>query len=204
MVTAISTPKLGPDITLIGGSARVGKTTLARRWVSAHPSELVHLDHLLHALTAIADAEALTSLRKAPSITTHTPGQWLSELRDRDAILWKAAHAYAGAAQGQLVIEGGLWPDWLRQLDVPHTAIFIVDTSEDSAERLVQMTRQDPRSWIAQRRWPDDKIRSWATYNRFRSQAISDLAIQYGYPVFDVAGSISEGQERALRYLAAA
>lgn len=204
MVTAITTPKFGPAITMIGGPARVGKTTLARRWVSAHPSELVHLDHLLHALTAIAATDALTSLRKAPSITTHTPGQWLSELRDRDAVLWKAAHAYAGAAQGQLVIEGGLWPDWLQQLAVPHTAIFIVDTSEDSAERLVQMTRRNPRSWIAQRGWPEDKIRVWATYNRFRSQVISELAIQHGYPVFDVAGGIPDGQERALQYLAAA
>lgn len=191
-------------VTLIGGPARVGKTTLARRWVSMHPSELVQLDHLLHALTAVADADALAALQKAPSITNHTPQQWLSELRERDAVLWKAARAYAGAAQDPVVIEGGLWPDFVRGLDTAHTAIFIVDTGEDIAGRLVQMTRQNPQSWIAQRRWSEDKIRTWAAYNRLRSHHIADLANQYDYPVFDIATDFGAGQDLALQHLVAA
>ncbi len=86
------------SLTLVGGPARVGKTTLARRWAATRQVELVHLDHLLHAAVAVASGDALCALRKAPSIATHSPREWLDELRDRDAVLWTAARAYAGAA----------------------------------------------------------------------------------------------------------
>jgi hypothetical protein len=189
------------SLTLIGGPARVGKTTVARRWATTRSVELVHLDHLLHAVAAVAAGDTLTALRKAPSIATHTPKQWLSELRCRDAALWTAAKAYTTATHDELLLEGGLWPDWVRTLERDHTAIFIIDTADDTADRLVNITRTDPRNWMAQRRWPEEKVRKWASYNRFRSLAIADLAARHGYPVFDIATGIDNAQDQALRYL---
>lgn len=189
------------SLTLIGGPARVGKTTLARRWTAARAVELVHLDHLLHAAAAVASGHELSALRNAPSISTHSPAAWLAQLRERDAVLWKAAKAYAEAAStNELVAEGGLWPDWVSTLDRCHTAIFIVDTG-DSAERLVDIARSDPSSWMAQRQWPESKIRKWATYNRLRSRRIAELADSFGYPVFDIAGGIDDVLGQALDYL---
>ncbi|UHJ58767.1 hypothetical protein LT337_32200 (plasmid) [Mycolicibacterium fortuitum] len=189
------------DLTLIGGPARVGKTTLARRWTATRPAELVHLDHLLHAVAAVATGDELSALRQAPSITTHSPEQWLAGLRERDEVLWKAAGAYSTAAKSGLVLEGGLWPDWVANISRPHAAIFIVDTG-DSADRLVDITRADPHSWMAQRRWPEEKIRKWACYNMFRSTVIAELADRHGYPVFDIADGIAAAQDKALAYLA--
>lgn len=190
-------------LTLIGGPARVGKTTVARRWASTRPVELVHLDHLLHAVSAIATGNTLAALHKAPSIATHTPKQWLTELRCRDAALWTAAKAYTTATHDELIIEGGLWPDWVRTLERNHTAIFIIDTADDMADRLVDITRTDPRNWMTQRGWPEQKIRKWAAYNLFRSLTIADLAARHGYPVFDIATGIDSAQDQALRYLTA-
>lgn len=99
-------------------------------------------------------------MRRAPSITTHGPAEWLAELRIRDEVLWKAANAYANSARNGLVMEGGLWPDWVANLHRPHVAIFIVDTADDAGDRLVEMTRNDPQSWIAERRWSEAKIRN--------------------------------------------
>ncbi|WP_237025303.1 MULTISPECIES: hypothetical protein [unclassified Mycolicibacterium] len=189
-------------LTLVGGPARVGKTTLARRWAATRPVELVHLDHLLHAAAAVATGAALSALRKAPSIATHDPKEWLHELRCRDAVLWTAARAYAGAAAHDVIMEGGLWPDWVAELQQPHTAIFIVDTADDTADRLVDITRANPQSWMAQRGWPEEKIRKWAAYNRFRSETIAELAILHGYRVFDVATGIASVQDQALTHLA--
>lgn len=190
-------------ITLIGGPARVGKTTLARRWVGSRAVEWVQLDHLLHSVAAVATGAARDALNKAPSIDTHSEVQWLSALRERDAVLWQAAHAYADAARGELVIEGGLWPDWMARLQWPHVGIFLVDTSSGMAERLIEIVRAHPESWMAQRGYSDAKIRKWATYNRFRSQQIAELADLHGYRVFDIAAcGISDTQEAALRYLA--
>lgn len=188
-------------LTLIGGPARVGKTTLARRWSTAQRVECLHLDHLLSALAEVATGDALSALRRAPSITTHGPAEWLAELRIRDEVLWKAANAYANSARNGLVMEGGLWPDWVANLHRPHVAIFIVDTADDAGDRLVEMTRNDPQSWIAERRWSEAKIRKWATYNRIRSEDIAERAARHRYPVFDIAGGISNVQDEAVHYL---
>lgn len=192
------------SIMMIGGPARVGKTTLARRWAATRPTELVHLDHLLHAVATVATADALTALHKAPSINTYNPTEWLAELRCRDAVLWTSAKAYATAAHGDLLMEGGLWPDWVSTLERDHTAIFIIDTADDMADRLVDITRTDPRNWMAQRGWPEEKVRKWAAYNLFRSMTIADLATRHGYTVFDIAAGLDSAQDEALRYLTAA
>lgn len=189
-------------LTLIGGPARVGKTTLARRLSAAvGPVELVHRDHLLHAAASVAAGDDLIALRKAPSITTHSPQEWLAALRDRDAVLWKATEAYCGAAHGGLVMEGGLWPDWVASIQRPHVAIFIVDTA-DSADRLVDITRVDPQNWMSRRGWSEEKVRKWAGYNQFRSTVIAELAGRHGYPVFDIADGIAAVQDEALSHLA--
>lgn len=188
-------------LTLIGGPARVGKTTLARRWTASRPVELVHLDHLRHAAAAVATGDELGALRKAPSIATHSPEEWLAALRERDAVLWKAAEAYCTAATGALVMEGGLWPDWVANIERPHVAIFIVDTG-DSADRLVDIARTNPQSWMTQRGWSEEKIRKWAGYNQFRSTIIAELAVLHGYPVFDIVDGIDAVQEQALSHLA--
>lgn len=190
-------------ITLIGGPARVGKTTLAGRWVGSRSVEWVQLDHLLHSVAAVATGAARRALAKAPSVDAHTKEQWLSALRERDAVLWQAAHAYADVARGGLVIEGGLWPDWVAGLQRPHVGIFVVDTSQGMAERLIEIVRTHPESWMAQRGYSELKIRKWATYNRFRSQQIAELADRHGYRVFDIAATsgISDTQDEALRYL---
>lgn len=196
-----ATPINAATLTLIGGPARVGKTTVARRWAASRATELVHLDHLLHAVAAVATGNALAALRTAPSITTHTPTQWLSELRRRDAVLWTAAKAYTTATHDDLLLEGGLWPDWVHTLERDHTAIFIIDTADDMADRLVDITRTDPHNWMAQRGWPENKVRKWAAYNLFRSLTIADMATRHGYPVFDIAAGIDNAQAAAIRYL---
>lgn len=191
----------GGVLTLIGGPARVGKTTLSRRWAAERSAEFVHLDHLLKSVVAVARGKERSALEKAPSINTHTPEEWLNELRHRDEVLWLAAQAYAIAACDELVMEGGLWPDWVATLRIPHVAVFIVDTAEDMADRLVDIARENPQSWMAQRRWPEEKIRKWATYNRYRSDVIAGQAARHGYRVFDIAGGISRAQDEVVRYL---
>ncbi len=188
---------------LIGGPARVGKTTLSRRLALHTSAALVQLDHLLHAVCAVAAPESRIALEKAPSIKTRTPKQWLDELRERDRVLWQAAHAYVIAAQGEpIIIEGGLWPDWVRELELEHNTAFIVDTGQ-SADRLVEIARTQPQSWMAQRKWPEHKIRKWAGYNKFRSEFIAELAAQHDYPVFDIADAMGPTLEEAFDHLAA-
>lgn len=189
-----------PLVTLIGGPARVGKTTLAQRIATQAPSELVHLDHLLHALKAVAHPETKEALNKAPSINTHNQQQWLTELRARDHALWAGASAYITAARGPLIMEGCLWPDWVSELPIAHTAVFVIDTS-DSGDRLTEIAAADPENWMTQRGWPEEKIRRWALCNQYRSHIIAEQALRHGYPIFDIAAGISAAQDHALKTL---
>lgn len=191
------------NIYLIGGPARVGKTTLSRRLIEASPAELVHLDHLLPAVSALADQPALAALNTAPSINDHRPQQWIDHLRHRDHTLWTAAKAYIATAHrnaSSLVMEGGLWPDWTAQLEIKHAAVFLIDTG-DSEDRLVSIAKKDPHSWMARRQWSEAKIRRWAEYNRFRSETIAKQAEEHGYPVFDISHGQTCAQDQALRTL---
>ncbi len=193
----------GPNIYLIGGPARVGKTTLAQRLIQAAPAELVHLDHLLPAVRALADQSAVTALNTAPSINDNSPQQWLHHLRHRDRTLWTAAKAYITTAHrndSALAMEGGLWPDWTAQLEIEHAAVFLIDTA-DSADRLISIAKQHPNSWMARRQWPEAKIRRWAKCNQFRSETIAELAEQHGYPIFDISQGQTRAQAQALRTL---
>lgn len=193
----------GPNIYLIGGPARVGKTTLSQRLIEASPAELVHLDHLLPAVSALADHAAAAALNKAPSINDHSPEQWLYHLRHRDRTLWTAAKAYITTAHrnnSALIMEGGLWPDWTAHLEIDHTAVFLIDTS-DNADRLVDIAKRHPNSWMARRKWPEAKIRRWAKYNQFRSEIIAEQAEKHSYPVFDISHGQTHAQNQALRTL---
>lgn len=189
-------------VVLIGGPARVGKTTLARALAERSSSEFVHADHLLHAVRSVASDSARAALGKAPSVDTLSPPEWLDEIRARDRVLWEATRAYIEAARGDLLVEGGMWPDWVRELPCEHEAVFLVDTG-DSAERLIGIARADDRNWMAQRGWSDDKIRRWAEYNRLRGETIARLAAEHGYPVFDVRDGLTAAQERAAFALSA-
>lgn len=140
---------VGVPVALIGGPARVGKSTLALRLLAQCPSELVHLDNLRAALLSVAGVDEAAALRKAPSVTTNTPKQWLAELRARDAVLWTAAREYAAAAQAALVLEGGLWPDWVAGLEQSHVAVFVVDNAADMADRLIEIAEGRPiAGWL--------------------------------------------------------
>lgn len=195
-------------IRLIGGSARCGKSTLSRSVVAATTgSQLVSLDNLLESLAVVADAKTRAALRTAPGVYTHTPQEWVSGLRVRDRVLWDAARAYLDRAGTEdVIVEGGLWPDFVAATSTGMVGsarvVFLVDTG-DSAQRLLHIAHTVPGNWIARRGWPDKKIRRFADYNRYRSEQITAQASAFGYPVIDIAdhGRMCGAHDAALTHL---
>lgn len=127
----------------------------------------------------------------------------------RDRVLWDAARAYLERAGDEdVIVEGGLWPDFVAASTTSSEAVasarvvFLVDTG-DSAQRLLHIAHTVPGNWIARRGWPDEKIRRFADYNRYRSEQITLQAKTFGYPVVDIAdhGQMSGAHDAALTHL---
>jgi hypothetical protein len=196
-------------IWLIGGSARCGKSTLMHQAQAALACPAVPLDLLLKALVPVATPTNQAKLQARPKVEQLSVTQWLQALRERDQVLWQAVRGLVEAAshsQSDLVIEGGLWPDYVAEIadDADDMrAVFLVDTSSDHASRLVQLARSSATQNNWMREWSDDKLKKWAGYNVARSRLIVELAEQHNQPVFDIAGDgLGEMQRQALALLA--
>lgn len=128
--------------------------------------------------------------------------------RERDSVIWRGIkEIIANVIQHgeDIVAEGNIWPDYAAELAGHYSvrAAFIVDTNvEAHAARITQLATADDTDNNWMKDWDSDRLTNWATYNVARSQRIAELAVEHGFPVFDIAdGGISCAQERASQYL---
>ncbi len=195
-------------IRLIGGPSRCGKSTLSKEVASQTGSQLLHGDFIRPAMEAVASGNDLVALRLRPKESEYTPDQWIEQLRTRDAVIWRGLKEVISNViqHGEdIVVEGNIWPDYAAELAGQHTlkATFIIDTDVDAhTRRLADLAAADDTDNNWMKNWDQDRLTKWATYNVARSQRIAELAIEHGFPVFDIAeGGISYAQERAAQYL---
>ena len=197
-------------IYLIGGPSRSGKTTLAsvlRKRLAAHS---LSGDAMVRAIRDNNNPALIQDVLVNvydPIKHSDPPATQIARLRRRDRVMWNYAASYLTASHhdgdGDIVFEGGLWPDFLQDFDGEYRAVFLVDTSEDRAERLIHMRdTSTSNNWMHD--WSDEKITTWAEFDRERSREIIRLCDQYGHQYFDIADLTIDGvQTAALEYLLA-
>lgn len=172
-------------IYLIGGPTRCGKSHLYRVLRQRFNGDCVQLDPV-----KVAAKHWNSNILEGPAPDKATYEEWVRGLRDRDRQLWDGMkHWFADVVtrhRSDMLVDGPLWPDFLTEFDVPHRAVFMVDTSPRHVERLLAAARVDnANSW--QSDWNDAQIRQWAEYNRLRSMEIKRLADERRYDVVDLA-----------------
>lgn len=191
---------LVPEVILIGGTPRSGKTTFARLLGARLPHNLVDLDHLRWALAPLLSLdEELESEKRIMSV--RDTDQWHAEMDAREDAVWQVAGRYAGAVayQGESgVISGIFRPAHALPLAATHRAVFFGDLNEstDAAWALAQGNGQN--NW--QRGWSESAVRRWASLNRERALRNADAAAASGFPFFDVSGGYAAAQARALAH----
>src|SRR6266702_901695 len=183
-------------IYLIGGPARCGKSTVARRMRDFVHGQIISGDVVVHSLQVILKSEWLPDIYDNDIVgVTHIENleSKIDRLRRRDETMWQFYTAFCNASvesapQDDILIEGSLWPDYLEGFSHPHKAIFLVDTSDDQFERLLA-TRDDKDSGNnLTRDYNDEQLKRWAHFNALRSKRYVELCGRYGYPCFDIAG----------------
>jgi hypothetical protein len=204
---------------LIGGPARVGKSTLFRKLAPLVSGQALSIDTLKPSIHHFARPLPQDPLLAAPSEDDNTPESWLAELRVRDRIIWDGLTPYlreADADGWDVLIEGGLWPDYVAEMHdvVPHRAVWLIDTTETQqrADRLINIARTTSARNNWQANWSEDRLRRWAQFDRHRSEEIRrladgagrrDLRISQPYQCVDIAhfDSMRLAQQTAARLL---
>ena len=192
-------------IRLIGGPARCGKSTLFHAAEAKFSGQAISLDNLRSAFIAIVSETMRRTLLLAPKESEYCPDDWTTILRQKDRPLWDGARAYIEAAamkRDDVLMEGGLWPDYVSELKVAYRAVFLVDTSLLHINRVIVAARDNHthNNWMST--WTDERLTAWAVHNIARSERIKELAQEYDQPVFDIADhGIQEAQDAALEVL---
>ncbi len=196
-------------IYLIGGPARCGKSTLARRLRKDIDAQVISGDALRHSLIEQLPPEWFPDLFEHtfdPFNKFETDEMRVTRLRRRDESMWGFFWRYAEAAGNEddsVIIDGNIWPDFVHELNSEHKAVFLVDTSPDQAKRIIATRDQGgPNDWMKNDHYSDDRIKEWAQFKTMRSQLVIDLCKKFDYPYFDIKDQGMDGtQERAFEYL---
>jgi hypothetical protein len=196
-------------IYLIGGPARCGKSTLAARVRKEIDGQVLAGDAFTHALQANLEPEWVPDIfdHAVANVSTVTnPEAKIDRLRRRDEAMWQFYQSYMqtaadDASADDILLEGNIWPDFLEAFELKHRAVFLVDTSPQQYERLLNIRDSDSdNNWM--QGFSDEKMREWAEFNTKRSERYVALCERSGYAIFDIAQvGIEEAEQAAFSYL---
>jgi 2-phosphoglycerate kinase len=196
-------------IYLIGGPARCGKSKLAEQIRKHTDGHVIAGDAVVASLHAMLKPEWLPDLfeHSVKMIDhMHIPEEKVDRLRRRDKVAWDFYETYIKTAQDDapnddILIEGNLWPDFVKTLSFEHKAVFLIDTSPEQAGRLMRIRDANgDNDWM--KRFSDKELKTWAEFNAIRSQRYKKLCEQYGYSYFDIAKlGIEEAADEAFHAL---
>lgn len=197
-------------IYLIGGPARCGKSTLARKVRREIDGQVIAGDAFVASLQSNLRAEWVPDIydhKVAPVVKVHGHEAKINRLRQRDEMMWQFYEAYIKAAaadspQDDLLLEGNIWPDSLKYFSLSHRAVFLVDTTPNQADRLMAIrdSKTNDNNWMQD--YSDERIAEWALFNIARSERYIALCRQYDYVYFDINdGGMGIAQREAFEYL---
>lgn len=94
--------------------------------------------------------------------------------------------AYSHESSGDLIVESiDIWPQLIGRLDVPHRAIFLVDTNPQQWKRIT--TQPGENDWITAKGLTPEQVKAWALYSAARGSRIIEACRKYDYGFEDVA-----------------
>jgi len=199
-------------IYLIGGPARDGKSTLAKRVRKEIDGMAIAGDAFVKCLQGVLRPEWMPELFAANSDDSNrskTAEAILGRVRTRDEAMWVFYRHYVEetvkVSGDDLLIEGCIWPDLLASLGVDHRAVFLIDTSTD--DRRLRQIRDDEtveHNWMREQSdyYTDEELVEWAKFNALRARRYRDLCLEHGYTYFDIAeGGIGKAEDAAFEYL---
>jgi hypothetical protein len=196
-------------IYLIGGPARCGKSTLARKFRKHIDGQIIAGDAFVHALKTNLEPSWMPDIfdHDIAHVGVERAKAEVDRLRRRDETMWQFYQAYLRTAHedapaDDLLLEGNLWPDYMELFELPYRAVYLIDTSVDGQVGRLAGIRDSlsDNNWM--RSFTDEKLHEWAEFNALRSQRYRELCQVNSARCFDIAELGIEGAQRqAFEYL---
>lgn len=178
---------------LVGGAARVGKTTVVRKLLKTYPYYSLSIDDLKYMIRKSALIENQIS-----SQDFCYPEVWLKKVRERDFSLWQWTKEYIISSLNHnlpLIVEGGIWADYVNESikefvsandKVKIITLFIVDGTNviEASKRFLALKNSDPYNWL--NKYNEEQISLYAECNKLRTDNTIELANNYNYLVYDI------------------
>ncbi len=203
-----------PNIYLIGGAPRVGKSTLASllaRQLSTEPIATDDLRTQIRSFTAPAtepDLYYLDSLNVDEANMTRLMRDHTKDIiaaADREStVVWRSIEiliqAHATSAQ-PLIIEGvAILPHLVAGLRVPHTAVHLGNQSPAHAKIILDFARNNPNTWLGTLQ--TDTLEAFAKFTQHYSVHAQAEAQKYHQPYLEMNSQpFEESLEKALDLL---
>ncbi len=201
---------------LIGGTARCGKSTLARRLRKHLGAQSVSGDAFrvsikknftnsaighLHEDTLGFDLSQPSQYVKYHTVETdHVIGKMDLQSKLLSPLLATYAESVFLESDDDLIIESvDLLPQYLFNFATPYKAIFLVDTSVDQWQRIARFP--DKHSWM-NNRLNNEQVQAWATSSAARAKTIISMCEAFDAPYFDISNTdYNEAQEEGFKLL---
>ena len=189
-----------PNIILIGGGARLGKTTFVSKLLKKLPYYVLSTDNLKYMGQKFGVMKD-----ESTSEDWNNSAIWLEKIRKRDYEVWNWTKEYiisATKSHKSLIVEGNLWPDYIiKDIEQFRNAniimLFMTDTSSEETiySYLVNLKENDPYNWLND--YDNDKLKAFSSCSKIRSEKLKQLCTENNCLVYDVKdyNSLDEMQE---------
>lgn len=198
-------------IYLIGGGARCGKSTLAKSFIQEKPGTMYLSGDSLRQSVRPVLPDFHTS-----GVDTDNPAKYIDYYKEhtdeaidetirRAELVWPFIERYIVAhsfeSDSDLIVESvDIWPHLVSKLDMPHKAIFMVDSDSKQWRRVTKYLGQN--DWITNKKLTGEQIEAWAMYNAPRGERIIKESAKFGYQYKDIAEiGFESAQSSALEWL---
>lgn len=184
---------------LVGGTPRVGKTTLTLEFLKRQPVMATSTDAIRYMLRRVLTEPSEPDLFDLGKFTSNEPErrsrlidspEEIIALQNRESdVVWRATANFirSNLEDGyDVLVEGtAVMPQAVSRADFPYAAVFLGNQSEQHVRNIVDSARNNPNDWM--HNLDDETIRAFAIFNRAFSQHIQEEAEKYNLPYIEVS-----------------
>lgn len=190
-----------PRAYFIGGAPRVGKSSLAKRFLEAHPMPSAATDDLRTNLRRITPASVKPELYYLDGLNSneadmarlmreHTAD--IIKAADRESsVVWRAVEGFVRgylATGHDVLIEGvAVLPHLVAELEFDYSAVYLGNQSPDHAQIIQNYAQNHPDSWLGSLQ--PDTIAAFAKFTLETSIHIEKEAQLFSQPYLEMSDS---------------
>lgn len=175
----------------IGGTPRVGKTTLALRFINKKPMLSVSTDAIRYTLRQVISEQNVPDLFHLGKYTSNDPKRCADlknnpfdtiKLQNKESkIVWKSVSDFikSNLMDGfDILVEGiAILPEFLSQVDYDYQAVFLGNQSDSHYQTILASARRNENDWMHD--LEDETINAFSVFNQTFSRYIEREADKY-------------------------